>query len=373
MSEYKNQHFIPKYYFRWFSDHPKQIDLFNIGSRRFIPNVSIKSQASKNGFYGAKTAEKLVTELENHLRGSIRAVREWGLGDYFLDPSNHLELLQAVLFQRSRTQAERTKSADANDKMIKEYFKATTRPDDPKYKLIRDHLDDIKVGFNGQTVVQIETSLLNAMACADMGIAVLQFAPDDDRILVFGDSPVVFYNHLMFNMKVRGVLGFQNPGLLSFFPLSTTQCLVFFDPQYYDLPYDKTGHVVVLPGLDSDLDEVNKLQMLASYTGFYYRGNQYIKYLKRLWASVEEHYKPVEAQFNKAPGFYHGAKESFGEVMHMYEPQVDYLANLSFVYSPPLEDPSKSKLLYRSPELIQAIKLCNNGGQLNWVDSVEFV
>ena len=54
MASNKNQHFVPKAYLRPFgNDDQRSINLYALGSKRSVEGASIKSQCSRNYFYGS--------------------------------------------------------------------------------------------------------------------------------------------------------------------------------------------------------------------------------------------------------------------------------------------------------------------------------
>src|SRR3989344_1067808 len=66
MAQNKNQHYVPKFYFRLFSKNQNSICSFNISNEKFIEHASIKSQCSKDYFYSKdKKIENTFSQLEN--------------------------------------------------------------------------------------------------------------------------------------------------------------------------------------------------------------------------------------------------------------------------------------------------------------------
>ena len=51
MAQNKNQHYIPKFYFKQFSQNGKTICVFNISKELSIENAPITGQCSKDYFY----------------------------------------------------------------------------------------------------------------------------------------------------------------------------------------------------------------------------------------------------------------------------------------------------------------------------------
>lgn len=54
ITEKANQHFVPKFHFRNFSykNNQKEIGIYNVKSKFYKSNVSIRHQGSKRFFYG---------------------------------------------------------------------------------------------------------------------------------------------------------------------------------------------------------------------------------------------------------------------------------------------------------------------------------
>jgi len=52
-SKKKNQHFVPRHYLKRFSfDQGSQIHLFNLNSKKYVPEAPLRSQCSSSYFYG---------------------------------------------------------------------------------------------------------------------------------------------------------------------------------------------------------------------------------------------------------------------------------------------------------------------------------
>lgn len=66
MASNKNQHFVPKTYLRPFANNDQRsINLYALGPKRFVEGAPIKSQCSRNYFYGSEPAfEKFIQFFE---------------------------------------------------------------------------------------------------------------------------------------------------------------------------------------------------------------------------------------------------------------------------------------------------------------------
>lgn len=332
----KNQHYIPKCYFRQYSQHAKLIDVHLFKDDLFRHAVPIKTQASADYFYGNELTEQAIGELENIIRSPISRLSKQTNSPIKATEEDRFGILRYMLFQRARTNNEREKRADADNIMIRELERSRLENSDFKNKeFLLQHIDKIKFSYTQPNGMAMVHAIEVGHYAVDLGMVVLEAAPA--RPFVFGDSPVCLYNHYLINIKHRGVLGLTTPGLLMFFPLSPRWCLVAFDRELYDLPASPV-EISVHQLSNHDADEVNKLQYLNAHACIYFTGRDHAEYLGGIWNAVKGIYNPPKTKCYIVPGRYHGETESFGEVMHAYEPQINYVAQFSFAKASPIAE-----------------------------------
>ena len=63
MADRKNQHFVPQYYFRFFSENARHISAILKKDGRFIENAPIKGQCATDNFYGSKELESIFSQM----------------------------------------------------------------------------------------------------------------------------------------------------------------------------------------------------------------------------------------------------------------------------------------------------------------------
>ncbi len=81
MSDRVNQHFVPKFYFRNFSADGHSVCSLLLKDGRVIPRSPIKSQCSRNNFYGSKEIEELFSKLEMSHSDGINAALDIAYND----------------------------------------------------------------------------------------------------------------------------------------------------------------------------------------------------------------------------------------------------------------------------------------------------
>ena len=111
----KNQHYVPQFYLRLFSNNSKSIGTWNSETDTMILNASIKNMASRYNLYGSdQELEKELSIWESDWRNTIHKIIETNKIETI---DEFASLLTFITIGRSRT----LKSADANN-YISEYL-----------------------------------------------------------------------------------------------------------------------------------------------------------------------------------------------------------------------------------------------------------
>ena len=150
-----------------------------------------------------------------------------------------------------------------------------------------------------------------------------------NRPFVFGDSPVVFYNGFYRDVRHRGVLGLDTPGLMVFFPLSATSCLALLDPRCYAVRRRRGGCVQV-----RDLRDVlalNQLQIHAASTCVYFAGFGFAPYVTEAWRQERYRLTKHDGMVVQAPGRDATSGEPLGDIVHGFQRQLTFPLRLSFI------------------------------------------
>ena len=74
MTENKNQHYLPRFYFRLFSENEKTIEIYNL-KRKLCVAGPISSVCSEDNFYGVET-ERSLSPLEQKQAETIKDLKE---------------------------------------------------------------------------------------------------------------------------------------------------------------------------------------------------------------------------------------------------------------------------------------------------------
>lgn len=369
MANKKNQHFLPQYFFKNFSTNKKTINLILRKSGKIIKNASIKNQCSKSYFYGAGDIENLFAVLEGDQSKILRKIiqidsfESWQRYKNDFDPVKHkdiginpemLALLQIILFQRSRTEFAAKQMSTSFSKMAKEIFISHLKAKEETEILKYIDFVDISVDEKDTVLMLIKSAFEFTPAILDLGIYILKNITS--REFIFSDSPVVFYNRAYKDIKKHGCLGLQSPGLLIIFPISPNTCLLLVDEKKYYGDLIGKGYFEIKN--EFDIDSLNKLQLHHSLNSIYCSDNLSEQYIKKIWKQQKNSFVDLFGRFQNLDSVDQYGKKN-GEILHMYEEQIPFEMNLSFLKS---VDLSNERIIpnHRNKELIEIMEEMKN-------------
>jgi hypothetical protein len=329
MADSANQHYVPQFYFRGFTANERSVCVLNRSTGKTIPIASIKGQASKKYFYGDADAEKLLQKLDGAFSGVVRRFLECRSFDAF-SAEDYYTLLQNIMLQRSRTMSARSRSKAMQDRLLQLYLESRVYAD--------ESLDDetrqasLKLYAKAEAdprqyqAVEMSIALDSVDSLLDLLPVVLENRTN--RPFIFGDAPVVFSNPHLRQVRWRGVLGAQTPGLMIFYPLSPSRQLVFPDQKVYQL---KPKNVEFLPVRDLlDISALNRLQIQNASFAAYFHDYKFAQYVTSLWEQERNRLADNRGVVVKAPSFDQNG-ESTGDIFHSFERQLPLIPRLGFV------------------------------------------
>lgn len=165
-----------------------------------------------------------------------------------------------------------------------------------------------------------------------------------------------FYNRAYKDIKGHGFLGLQSPGLLIFFPISPNTCLLLVDEKKYN--GDLIGNNYYEIKNEFDINSINKLQLHHSMNSIYFSDNMSDQYIKKIWKQQKSTFVDLLGCFKKINSVdSYGNKN--GEILQMYEEQVPFDMNLSFLKSVDLSN-ERNILNYRNKSLIEMMEEMKN-------------
>lgn len=328
MADKENQHFVPQYYFRFFSENKKSISLLNRATGKTVATAPIRGQASKSYFYGDAKVEGVITEVESSFIAGLRKIsseKDFGC----LSENEVLSVLQAVMFQRSRTLAKRKDGKKQQDQIVKLFAEIAinkleniSEEERQEYYKLLDFMSADPVPFQG---LDMAISIEQANHLLDLKRIVIKNRTKYP--FIFSDAPVVMINPFQQRVDYRGVLGMVTPGLIIILPLSPRIIIMFIDHKAYNLQGESKGALNIK--FVKDVDQLNKLQILNSSSAVYFGNPEGSTYVYRLWSEVRRYLDDTPKGMIGEALLQDG--EDTKEVIHIYDRQLPLMPSFSFL------------------------------------------
>ncbi|WP_074190923.1 DUF4238 domain-containing protein [Vibrio antiquarius] len=341
MSEKQNQHYVPQYYLRNFSNDGISIRMLLKKQGKVIKNVTIDNQASDNNFYGDHEIEKKVTTYDNQFSAVIsKAIL--GIKNNSLSGEDFLGLFKAVCFQYLRTSAQRH-----NKKPLMDFYEDFYQED-------LKNVDDYDSGVSQEATDAVNfamRSVLEAMSDGkkwqlfDMFNLDYELSEISDLDAVFiinktkfplvcSDSPVNRFNIALQDLECDKV-GNKNHGLIIYYPISSEFGFLLFDKNAYKLKSDDLNIVTITN--ESDVYCLNSAQLYNSVNSVFFKDFQFSEYVKNMWEDNSENLEVREAEIVYAEEVTLDGYLTGRTVRVLAEPKNKFVAKLSFLSAHSLE------------------------------------
>ncbi len=279
----KNHHFVPKFYLRNFSylNNEKQIGLYNTKNQFYFKTAPLKSQASKDFFYGTDgIIEDSLAELEGHLATVIKKIIDYDSPD--LSHEDLYSLLLFIVLTDFRNPHHIHGITEMMIKMRQRLFEEAPNTNNMDELLpIPSHEECVELALNNCAQI--------AKGIQDLKYKILVNLTDIP--FVTSDCPVVKYNqYLEWKNWKHSKSGYGSIGLQIFLPLSHNKLILLYDPNSYDV--GNPNYLTHRLKKTEDIDELNLLQLINCIETIYFDEKVNEQYIKEMheWAK----------EFNKA-------------------------------------------------------------------------
>lgn len=256
--EKKKQHYVPRFYLKFFADHENKFYAYDFDTNRFIPNrVYYESQCYKKFFYGK---DGILEEQLSKKEGEWATVCKRTIaGDELSDADVEL-LKEFVLYQKQRTNDNNNHCIEERASVIKEcamqlYYQKGWTFDDVAEKFCRLRAsEEITPAEN----VYIASKMLDNVE--DLGVLIVRYSTKHK--LLINDSPVVTVNAFM---KFQG-FGYDNVGVAFLMPLSPSILLIMYDNQLYK---KYKANIYVESTSETEVLNVNRYEIIHAERMFF--------------------------------------------------------------------------------------------------------
>lgn len=271
-TEKKNQHYIPKFYLRNFSfrNNGKQIGLYNIENGTYIQRAKLKTQGSKDFFYGKDgVIENILSECEGFFASYIRSIITLKQ-----PPKSHTKDHSTLLLFVAITALRSPVFLNMFMKMS-DGTKENLRQLDPNFKGFYD-LDDIENHKLVAMMLSMGKEVSNIISDLEMKILV----NNTDTAFITSDFPLIRYNQLFENNNHSSSTGFGVVGLQIFIPISDKLSLILYDKNIYRVGNKRDKTLTI--NNKRDVDSLNVLQFVNCYRNIFFNDKTKEIYIKNL-------------------------------------------------------------------------------------------
>lgn len=257
MTSNKNQHFVPRCYLRQFASEPsrKTINLYNIDRHAVICEAPIKSQCSRDYFYGSDPS--LEAGIQSIERGYASILSE--LLKYNTPISDHARIIlpRFWLLQHTRTEAASQRSVAMSEEA-----------DD----LIKHQTESFRVEIKQAVLMELDACAGNLNALDDLKIVLVRNRTK--MPFVTSDDPAIIVNRWL--QKIRPVVGLgcgiHAAGLICMLPVSPDVCSIFYDGDVYSI--QNCNNWIDLRSIH-DVQAINSLQYLNCAANLYFHDRSF--------------------------------------------------------------------------------------------------
>lgn len=258
----KNRHhYVPKFYLRNFGNSEQSISTFVCTTEKYIENASIRNMCQYENLYGkTDELEDLLMISEGIFAKIIKStiinnrIPKDCAGDYlyFILQSNARTLKKAKLLNYKTsisTQTYLSMSTEFKEKFPDYDYKQIKSKYEVPNHIPLSHINDLFHIAN-----DLEYCLLINKSNA--------------REFITSDEPVAIDNYLAKKLGYPGGNGLANSGILIYFPISPKHCILFFDSEVYDIPYDEQKNLGIHKA--SEIDKLNRYIYLNSFSNIFF-------------------------------------------------------------------------------------------------------
>ncbi len=257
----KNQHYVPKFYLKLFSNNldRKSIGIWSIKNDTFVRTGGIKDQASLDYFYGKDLElEKAFGQQETLMSQIYAYIIET---NHLFKPMSqqHIDFLSFVLLMTGRTKFAADRINEITDNLAKIILKHNPE--------IKDHLDKFEVKSSNAVIEAIDNAINGLPLAVDLQFKMV--INESITPFILSDNPVALHNQFLRDRKwPGGHTGIAQPGLQIFVPLSPRCTMIFYDSKVYKLG-NRKGNIVKI-SKTKDIDQLNQMQFLNAGQTLYF-------------------------------------------------------------------------------------------------------
>lgn len=253
----KYQHFVPKFYLRFFSDDKKSVGTYILKNKKYIKQASLNSVGGADYLYGKDgTIEDCFSEMEGKWNSIICKIINTEKID--LDLNEYFMLLTFIFFSDARSK----QVADSQNEMIN-YFANVANVLMNNDSFNEYSFDESLAKFNIPNYYPLSVVETVIPLFFDLKLSLLK--NNTSSQFITSDCVLVKYNQYLLDNEFYFGYGYAAVGFQCFLPISPKLCLYLFDPAVYK--HNEKNHIIQL-NRNEDIYQLNKI--------FTYNSDEYL-------------------------------------------------------------------------------------------------
>jgi hypothetical protein len=331
MAEYKNQHYVPKYLLRGWTDN-ERVPVYNLDNEQEYPPTSISNLCSEDYFYGDSETEQSMDGLEDVQSDVINKIRDTRAFNT-LSGKEIQYFCVFVLLQRNRTKQTKEETEELVDNIAKQYIELKVEsgevdPELPSGENVLELLDSYKITRENPLSVPMLQALTGVELIIDLEVAILE--NETNLEFVISDHPVVFDNRRFKDEVSKSLTGAQSRGLQIFIPLSDKVQVMLYDPASYFVDYTNKEERRVNIDSRTPVEGLNDVQIINAFESIYYRSSGQENTFQESQERLAEYIEEETSTFQRLTPDEHDF-ETDNEVIESARLLTDYSPTLPFV------------------------------------------
>lgn len=314
----KNNHFVPQFHLRQWSKNKKTIMTYAIKKDIYVPNASIKNQASKNYLYGHnENFENLLCKFEQ----TASLIYNKIITTATLDCLNDYEydfIYFYINLCNERTNSRAEESSEFLTELVRTAMKMEKAHNSPLTENITlEQIENAHFSYDNPNFMSVKAIIESYPITFDLDCILVQNTTKNEFLT--SDYPTIVYNLFSNKHNIFSGWGMASGGIIYILTINPKFALMLYDSVAYDC--DVKNNIVKIDNIN-DIKEINRLTILNSEFCVYGSENVPHNYLKNLKKNL--------------PNIKSSPYDIWGDnvnstLIALHRKRLNYLANFSFL------------------------------------------
>lgn len=279
MAEHKNQHIVPQHYLRGFSRDKENETIYRYNIKKEVRHlIAIKNVCKSSYYYGKEEGLEQVLKMFEDMHAPVLSKL---IADQRIDwlTLEEIDCLQSfIMLLNLRTESARKLALNSFENMYTDICQQYLEANNHNGYTVKVTINPAWAQYQMMKTLIDKSHVINDLSH-------MLLINETGRHFVTSDNPVVFYNYKIIKNKHTACGGCS--GLMIFCPLTENLLLLLVDKDLYDIHKDSQTTIPVKD--ESDVDSLNKLQLLNFSEEIYCYDECELDYIKELHLIIKDY------------------------------------------------------------------------------------